>query len=305
VSTVLISGASGFIGARLVEALKTDGHRVVRLVRPETRQLPGATDVVGWDPEAGDIDREALTLARPDIVVNLAGENIAQRWTSRHRRKIRDSRVKGTTALAQAIAALPEQPKVLVSGSAMGYYGAQRGDERLDEESAPGPDFLARTALEWEQATGAASAAGIRVVLSRTGLVLGSAGGALKRMLPPFRIGLGGRLGSGRQWMSWIALDDAVRALRFLIDAPTIRGPVNLVAPEPTRNEVFTTTLARVLGRPAVLPVPAVALELLFGTMADNTILASQRADPKRLAGAGFEFRHPRLEDALRFELTR
>ena len=211
----------------------------------------------------------------------------------------------GTTALAEAIAALPEQPKVLVSGSAMGYYGAHRGDELLDEESAPGTDFLASTARDWEQATSAASAAGIRVVLSRTGLVLGAEGGALQRMVPPFRFGIGGRLGSGRQWMSWISLHDTVRALRFFIDNPAMRGPVNLVAPEPARNADFTTTLARELGRPAFLPVPAVALELLFGTMADNTILASQRLTPKRLAGAGFEFRHPRLDDALCFELTR
>lgn len=267
--------------------------------------MPAATDAVAWDPEGGSIDRDALIRARPDAVVNLAGEPIDQRWTQRRRQNIRDSRVNGTTALAQAIAVLPEHPKVLVSGSAMGYYGAHRGDEILDEESAPGSDFLARTALEWEQATSAASAAGIRVVLSRTGLVLGREGGALQRMLPPFRFGLGGRLGSGRQWMSWIALDDMVRALRFLIDAPAMRGPVNLVAPDPARNTDFTTTLARVLRRPAILPVPAVALALLFGAMADNTILASQRLIPKRLAGAGFEFRHPRLDDALRFELTR
>lgn len=304
-STVLISGASGFIGAQLARSLTTDGHRVVRLARRGSRPLPAATDAVAWDPEGGSIDRDALIRARPDAVVNLAGEPIDQRWTQRRRQNIRDSRVNGTTALAQAIAVLPEHPKVLVSGSAMGYYGAHRGDEILDEESAPGSDFLARTALEWEQATSAASAAGIRVVLSRTGLVLGREGGALQRMLPPFRFGLGGRLGSGRQWMSWIALDDMVRALRFLIDAPAMRGPVNLVAPDPARNTDFTTTLARVLRRPAILPVPAVALALLFGAMADNTILASQRLIPKRLAGAGFEFRHPRLDDALRFELTR
>ena len=304
-STVLLSGASGFIGAQLAQSLTADGHRVVRLARTEGRSAPGVTDAVLWDPEAGTIDREALARARPNAVVNLAGEPIAQRWTRRRRQQIRDSRVNGTRALALAIAALPEKPAVLVSGSAMGYYGAHRGDELLNEESAPGSDFLARTAQEWEQATAPASDAGIRVVLSRTGLVLGTEGGALQRMLPPFRLGVGGRLGSGRKWMSWIALDDTVRALRFLIDSPSTRGPVNLVAPEPVRNAEFTATLARALGRPAILPVPAVALELLFGRMADNTILASQRVTPKRLADAGFEFRHPRLHEALRAELTR
>jgi uncharacterized protein (TIGR01777 family) len=305
VSTVLLSGASGFIGSRLARALSADGHRVVRLTRSRNRSGPALADSVDWDPEAGRIDGEALAKARPDAVVNLAGEPIAQRWTTKTRQRIRDSRVNGTAALAGAIAILPQRPAVLVSGSAMGCYGAHRGDELLTEESAPGSDFLARTALEWEQATAPAADAGIRVVLSRTGLVLGKDGGALQRMLPPFRLGVGGRLGSGQQWMSWIALEDTVRALRFLIESPEMRGPVNVVAPEPARNVDFTQTMARVLHRPAVLPVPSVALRLLFGTMADNTLLASQRVAPKRLAGAGFEFRHPHLENALRAELTR
>lgn len=304
-STVLLSGSSGFIGTPLAASLTADGHRVVRLTRTGSIQAAGTADTVHWDPEAGSIDRNALARARPDVVINLAGEPIDQRWTERRRRQIRDSRVSGTSALAHAIAALPDKPAVFISGSAMGFYGAQRGDEWLDEESAPGTDFLARTAGEWELATAPASEAGIRVALSRTGLVLGQKGGALRRMLTPFRLGIGGRLGSGRQWMSWIALDDMIRALRFLMDSPGVRGPMNLVAPEPARNAEFTNALARVLGRPAVLPVPSMALELLFGTMADNTILASQRLTSKRLAGAGFEFRHPRLEDALRFELTR
>jgi uncharacterized protein (TIGR01777 family) len=302
VPTVLLSGASGFIGTPLARSLEAEGHRVVRLTRTKNEVAP---DTVRWDPEAGQIDREAVARARPDVVINLAGEPIDQRWTNRRRQQIRDSRVNGTTALSQALAALPEKPKVFVSGSAMGYYGAARGDELLDEDSAPGSDFLARTAREWELATAAASEAGIRVALSRTGLVLGPTGGALRRMLTPFKLGIGGRLGSGRQWMSWIALDDMVRALRFLVDAPGLRGPFNVAAPEPARNAEFAKTLARVLGRPAFMPVPSSALELSFGTMADNTVLASQRLTPKRLAGAGFEFRHPRLEDALRFELTR
>jgi uncharacterized protein (TIGR01777 family) len=278
------------------------------MARKESNPAPPvaqASEVVAWDPERGAVDPQALERLAPDAVVNLAGEPIDQRWTDERRRRIRDSRVNGTLALSRAIAALPRKPHVMVSGSAMGYYGASRGDEILSEDASSGDDFLARTAREWEAATSPASDAGIRVAISRTGLVLGKDDGVLAKMLTPFRLGVGGRLGSGRQWMSWIALDDMVRALRFLIDTPTAKGPFNLVAPEPVPNAEFTRVLARVLRRPALLPVPALALELIFGTMADNTILASQRVLPKRLAGAGFEFRHPRLSDALQFELTR
>lgn len=300
VSTILLSGASGFIGSHLAKSLTQDGHRVVRL----SRRGPGA-DTVMWDPEAGKIDRDALTHARPDTVVNLAGEPIDQRWTAERKRHIRDSRVTGTTALAEALAALADKPKTLVSGSAMGYYGAHRGDEVLEESSAVGTDFLAQTAQAWEHATAAAAATGIRVVVSRTALVMGRDGGALRRLLVPFRLGAGGRVGDGRQWMSWIALDDMVRAIRFFIDTPSVAGPVNVVAPDVVRNEEFTQILAKVLHRPALIPVPSSALELVFGEMATNTIMASQRMSSKRLAGAGFEFRHPRLAEALRFELTR
>jgi uncharacterized protein (TIGR01777 family) len=304
VSTILISGASGFIGSHLTKALAADGHRIVRLGRKRSRS-PNAKEPIIWDPEAGRIDRETLARLQPDAVINLAGEPIAQRWTPHRRRRIRESRVRGTTALAEALAAMPAKPNVLVSGSAVGYYGAHRGDDLLDEASAPGTDFLAETARDWERATGAASNAGIRVVLMRTGLVLGNDGGVLAPLLLPFRFGLGGRLGNGRQWMSWIAMDDVIGAIRFFLDTASLSGPVNLVAPEASQNKDFTKVLARVLRRPSVLPVPAFALEALFGTMADNTILASQRVVPKRLAGAGFEFRHPRLEEALRFELKR
>lgn len=300
-STILLSGASGFIGSRLAQSFASDGHRIVPLVRGR----PSSDHTVAWDPEKGSIDREALARARPDVVINLAGEPIARRWTPARRHRIRESRVRGTEALADALAGSPMKPKVFLSGSAVGYYGAHRGDETVDETSAPGPDFLAQTARDWERGTERAGSAGIRVVVLRTGLVLSRSGGVLARMLLPFRLGVGGRLGSGRQWMSWIAMDDIVAAIRFLVDTPTMNGPVNLVAPEPARNVEFTKTLAHVLRRPAVFPVPAILLELLFGTMADNTILASQRVIPKRLAGAGFQFRHPRLEDALRFALTR
>jgi len=297
---ILLSGASGFIGTRVADSLRADGHRVIALTG-----RPARGDSVWWDAARGEIDRDALARARPEIVVNLAGENIAQRWTPARRQNIRRSRVNGTQALVAALAALEARPRVLVSGSAVGYYGAQRGDELLDERSGAGTDFLAQVAQEWERAAATATTAGIRVVVLRTGIVLGEGGGVLRRVLLPFRAGVGGRLGDGRQWMSWIAMDDMVRGIRHLAESSTLSGPVNMVAPEPVTNAQFTKTLARVLSRPALLPVPRVALELLFGTMANNTILASQRAVPKRIAGDGFVFRHPLLEDALRSELRR
>ena len=271
---------------------------MVRLIRG------GSAAGVRWDPEAGTIDHAALSAARPDIVINLAGEPIARRWTSRRRQRIRESRVHGTRALADALAALASPPSVLISGSAIGYYGADRGDELLSENSAAGSDFLARVAVEWEQAAQRAAGKGIRVVLARMGIVLAPDGGALQRMLPPFHLGAGGPLGSGHQWMSWISRTDAVRALIFLATSP-LEGPANLVGPVPMRNAEFARTLGAVLHRPARIPTPAFALQLLFGEMAKETILASQRVLPKRLADAGFEFRHPRLDEALRVELTR
>lgn len=298
-ATFLLSGASGFIGTRLASQLRADGHRVVALTR-----RPSA-DAVAWDAERGEIDREALGRVAPDTVINLAGEPIAQRWTPNRMRRIRDSRVNGTRALATAMAALPTKPTVLVSGSAIGYYGAHRGDELLTEQSAAGTDWLAEVAGEWEEAASPAANAGIRVAVARTGIVLGRDGGALQRMLPPFLLGAGGRIGSGTQWMSWISLEDAVRALRFLADSPSLSGPVNLVAPDAVRNEEFSNTLGAVLRRPALVPVPEFALKLAFGRMANDTILASQRVAPKKLASAGFDFRHPRLDEALRFELRR
>jgi uncharacterized protein len=301
-STILVSGATGFIGTRLTQMLRGDGHRVVRLVRPQSRS-PGI-DTISWAPETGSIDQASLAKLQPDAVINLAGEPIARRWTSARTRRIRESRVTGTQTLATAIANLRSRPAVLVSGSAIGYYGAHR-DEVLDEDSSPGSDYLAEVAIDWERSTVAAADAGIRVVILRTGIVLGGDGGALRRLLLPFRLGVGGRIGSGRQWMSWIAREDAVRAIRFALDTTRVSGPINVVAPTPVRNFEFTETLGRVLDRPTSFPVPAFVLELIFGRMARNTILADQRVVPKRLAGAGFEFRHPRLEEALRVELRR
>jgi uncharacterized protein (TIGR01777 family) len=298
-ATVLISGASGFLGSALAQSLQQDGHKLVRLSRAS---LP---DHVTWDPAAGRIDRAALERTAADVVINLAGEPIAQRWTASRRTLIRETRVHGTQALSEAIAALGKKPTLLLNGSAMGFYGAQRGDEILDESSASGQDFLAEVASDWERATEPASTAGVRVASSRTGLVLGASGGMLQRILPPFKAGVGGRLGDGKQWMSCISLEDYVRGLRFIIDTPSVSGPVNLVGPEPVRNDEFTKVLASVLHRPALFPVPRFAMQLVFGEMADNTIFASQRVVPKKLAGAGFEFRHPRLEQALRAELRR
>jgi uncharacterized protein (TIGR01777 family) len=236
-------------------------------------------------------------------VIHLAGEPIAQRWTSARREAIRESRVRGTELLARAIAALDRKPRVLLSGSAVGYYG-DRGDEPVDEESAPGTDYLAGVAREWEGAAGAARDAGVRLVLLRTGIVLSPRGGALERLLPPFKLGVGGPIGTGRQWMSWISLDDHLHAMEHALATNGLHGPMNLVAPNPVTNAEFAATLGRVLGRPALVPVPSFALELLYGEMARATILAGQRAYPKSLLRSGFEFSHPTLEQALRFELA-
>jgi uncharacterized protein (TIGR01777 family) len=298
---VLLGGSSGFLGSAVAGWLQEQGYRATRLVRGSA----SGEGRVAWDPESGQIDTDAVAHAAPDLVINFSGEPIGQRWTADRKRKIRDSRVRGTRALAETMAALSRKPATLINASAMGYYGAHCGDALLDEMSPPGADFLAKVCVEWERATDPAAAAGVRVVNLRTGLVIARAGGVMARMLPPFQMGVGGRLGDGRQWMSWIALADYVSAMAFAIETAAVAGPLNMVAPEPVRNDEFTETLARVLSRPALLPVPRAGLALLFGEMADNTILASQRVAPKKLAGAGFEFRHPRLESAFRAELTR
>ena len=292
---VAITGSSGLVGSALATRLESEGHAVLRLVRG-----PAGTGEAHWDPERGEID--AAALEGMSAVVNLAGENIGQRWTPQVKERIRRSRVEGTALLAGALASLRDPPDVLVNASAMGYYG-DRGDEWLTEESSPGADFLAGVVGAWEAATAPAASAGIRVVLPRFGLVLGRGGGVLERMLPAFRLGAGGRLGSGKQWMSWIALQDLVDAILFFVTTPGLSGPVNAVTPYPVTNDEFTHTLARVLGRPAFFAVPRAALQIAFGEMADAALLAGQRMTPERLRNEHFEFRYPRLEEALRATL--
>ena len=292
---VAVTGASGMIGSVLVPRLERDGHTVLRLVR----RGPRNNREIAWDPEDGHLDTAGL--AGVDAVVHLAGENVGSRWTGEKKRRIRASRVDATRLLATALAGLSPRPSVLVAASAVGIYGS-RGDERLDETSAPGNDFLAGVVREWEAAAQPAVDAGIRVAHLRLGVVLSAKDGALARMLPPFRLGAGGPMGSGTQWMSWIGLDDAVEVFARAVVDPAFTGPINVVAGAVT-NADFATTLGAVLERPAVVTVPAFALKLAFGEMADGTILASQRVEPRRLAQMGHAFRHPDLEGALRAAL--
>jgi len=290
---IVVSGAGGLVGSALLPALESDGHTVRRLVRGRA----GATDV-SWDPSGGTIDVDALH--DTEAVVHLAGEGIAERrWSDEQMARIRDSRVRGTSLLAETIANLPTPPQVLISASAIGYYG-DRGQECLTEDSPPGDDFLAHVCVEWEAATAPAEQVGVRVVHIRTGIVLAPDGGSLERQIRMFKLGLGGRLGSGRQYVSWISLDDEVAAIRHLLDTATARGPHNLTSPGVVTNAELTKTLARVLRRPAVIPVPAFALDLALGEgLARSLVLASQRVVPRRLLEADYEFRHPELEGAL------
>lgn len=297
---VLITGASGLVGSALVPLLTAGGHTVARLVRSQPR--PGAAEIQ-WDPEVGI--RETASLDGVDAIVHLSGENIAGgRWTAERKAKIRDSRVKGTRTLCEALARLAHPPKVLVSASAIGFYG-DRGDEILREESAPGAGFLAEVCRAWEEATAPAAQKGIRVVLLRIGVVLSPAGGALAKMLFPFKLGVGGIIGSGQQYMSWIGLDDTVGAIHHALAQGTVQGPVNAVAPYPVTNREFTKALGRVLGRPTLFPLPAFAARLVFGEMADALLLASTRVEPARLVAAHYAFRHPNLEGALRHLLEK
>ncbi|HKZ31730.1 MAG TPA: TIGR01777 family oxidoreductase [Vicinamibacteria bacterium] len=293
---VAVTGASGLIGGALVPFLRAGGHDVLRMVR----RTPRAQDEARWDPESGELDASAL--GSLDAVVHLAGENIAGgRWTESRKARLRASRVGPTRLLAEALARLKRKPQVLVSASALGYYG-HRGDTWLTEKDSPADDFLGRLSVEWERATAPAQEAGIRVVSPRIGIVLSPAGGALAKMLLPFKAGLGGVVGPGTQYMSWIALDDLVGVIQHVLDRSDLAGPVNAVTPSPVTNAELTKTLGRVLGRPTLMPVPAFALRLALGEMAD-TLLASTRLRPERLLATGYRFRFPQLEGALRHVL--
>ncbi|MFI8361358.1 MULTISPECIES: TIGR01777 family oxidoreductase [Streptomyces] len=293
---IAVTGSTGLIGSALVRSLRADGHEVVRFVRRE----PSAADEARWDPERGYVDPAGL--AGCAAVVHLAGAGIGDhRWTDAYKRTIRDSRVLGTAALAGALAGLDEPPAVLVSGSAVGYYG-DTGDRVVDEDSPAGRGFLPSVCQEWEAAADPAREAGIRTAFARTGLVVAKDGGAWGRMFPLFRAGLGGRLGDGRQYWPFISLRDEVRALRHIVDTPSLHGPVNLTAPEPLTNRQVTAAMGRVLKRPAVLPVPAVALRVVLGEFSQD-VLSGQRARPARLLESGFVFRDPGIEEAIRAAL--
>ena len=293
---VLIAGASGLVGSALIPALEAEGAEVTRLVR----RSAGAGEIE-WHPNSDQID--ATQLEGFDAVINLAGENIAAgRWTDELKRKIHDSRVNGTHLLSEAIARLKQRPAVFLCASATGIYG-DRGDETLDEQSESGSGFLAGVCGEWEQATGPAVQAGVRTVTLRFGPILAREGGMLAKLLTPFKMGMGGKVGSGKQYISWVAIDDVVSAIKLALNDASLRGPLNIVSPNPVTNEVFTKTLGHVLSRPTALAMPAFAVRLAFGEMADEMLLTSQRVIPKKLNDAGYAFQQPELEGALRKHL--
>lgn len=296
---LLVSGVSGPIGAALVPSLKSSGAQIVRLTRGVTHAVADSHEHIPWDP-AQPIAPDAVSGF--DAVIHLAGESIVGRWTPAKKEKIQQSRVVGTRNLAQALAQAKVKPRVFVCSSAIGYYG-NRGDEVLREESSPGTGFLAEVCREWEEATRAADVSGIRTVQIRTGVVLSPKGGALGKMLLPFKLGVGGRVGDGRQWMSWIDVQDMVGAIHHILKTDLVQGPVNTVAPEPVTNAEFTKTLASVLSRPAIFPVPKAAVRLAFGQMGQEVLLGSQRVEPTKLIASGYPFRYRELRESLQHVL--
>jgi uncharacterized protein (TIGR01777 family) len=288
---ILVSGSTGLIGTALLSALRTSGYEVSCLVRGGT----SGKEQIGWDP-ARPLAPESVSGF--DAVVHLAGESIVGRWTDAKKRRIRESRVQGTRNLAAALAAAPQRPQLLISASAIGYYG-DRGEETLREDSSSGDGFLPEVCREWEETAEPVAKVGIRCVQIRIGVVLSASGGALHAMLLPFRMGVGGKMGSGRQWMSWVHIDDLVGAVQHVIKCDMLRGPVNAVAPNPARNAEFTKVLASVLSRPAIFPMPAFAARLVFGQMGDELLLASQRVEPAKLLTSGYFFKKSDLKTAL------
>jgi uncharacterized protein (TIGR01777 family) len=297
---ILVSGSTGLVGSALTSSLIAKGHTVTPLIRSKSSS---GKQGLRWNPDAGIVspkDFEGF-----DIMIHLAGESIASgRWSAEQKKKILDSRVKGTTLLSKTISVLQNPPRVFICASAIGIYG-DRGDEILDENSKPGTGFLADVCQEWEDSTRLAEKAATRLVKMRFGMILSANGGGLAKMLTPFKMGVGGVVGSGKQYMSWIALDDAVGAINYAIATDSLSGPVNVVSPNPATNQEFTKTLGKVLSRPTIFPVPAFAARIAFGQMADELLLASQRVIPKRLADVGFAFQYPELEGALRHLLNK
>ena len=296
---ILVTGSSGLVGTALVSALARGGHTLCRLVRPQSAGGEAAKEgfVVSWNPATGELGGAGVGA---DAVVNLAGASIADgRWTTPRKELLRSSRIDTTRALVGALAKMNARPSVLVSASAIGYYG-DRGDETLTEESKPGTDFLAGLAQEWEAEALKAETLGIRVVLTRFGIILAREGGALPKMMLPFKIGVGGKLGSGRQWMSWVTLEDVVGILRFAIENPPVRGAITIVSPQPQQNVEFTKMLAEAMRRPALFPAPTFALRLALGEMADALLLSSQRVLPRAIEKLGYRFLHADLPTALK-----
>ena len=290
---IAIAGSSGLVGSALIPILQSDGNQITRLVRSSPK--PGEIE---WHPNQDEVNPQRLEGF--ETIINLAGENIAGgRWTDEQKRKIRVSRINGTHLLSESIAKMTSKPGAFICASATGIYG-DRDDETLDEQSESGGGFLAGVCREWEQATEPASKAGVRVVNLRMGPILAREGGMLSKLLTPFKMGMGGKVGSGKQYISWVALDDAVNAIKLAIDDKSIQGPINIVSPNPVTNEEFTKTLGHVLNRPTALAMPAFAARLAFGEMADEMLLASQKVLPNRLSQAGFQFQYPTLESAMR-----